>query len=168
MTRRKIEEVTEETENSFEDILEVPSGTTEVTKKIVVSERVESELYDQKDYELDDDLRKLQDNALTMHESLVDEMEDAEPSKKARLAEVSGQMLSITLGALKERNKHKQHKDSLNQKDKALDKKGSSSGGRTTNNVFVGSQDDLLEFIRNNTDTSEDPNVIEGDFEEPD
>lgn len=165
MTRRKIEEVTEEAEHSFEDVLGVPSGTTEVTKKIVVSERVESDLYDEKDYELDDDLRELQDSAMEMHEQLVEEMEDAEPSKRARLAEVSGQMLNISLGALKERSKHKQHKDSLKQKDKALDRKGS-SGPTTNNNIIFGGHDDILDFIRNNVDLPEDPKVIDADFEE--
>lgn len=166
MTRRKVEEVTGETEHAFEDVLGVPSGTTEVTKKMVVSERVESPLYDEKDYELDDDLRELQDNALEMHEQLVEEMEDAEPAKRARLAEVSGQMLNISLGALKERSKHKQHKDTLQQKDKALSKKGS-SGGTTNNNVFVGSHEELMALLdANSGEPSEDPNVIDGDFEE--
>jgi len=169
MTRRKIEEITEEVENSFEDVLGVPSGTTEVTKKIVTRDSVESDLYDDKDTELDEELKELQNSAEEMFEMLAEEMEDAEPSKRARLAEVSGQMLNISLGAIKERSKHKQHKDTLHQKSKSLDKRGS-SGGTTNNNVFVGGHSELLDFLRSNNadDASEDPKIIEGESEEID
>jgi hypothetical protein len=171
MTRRKIEEVTENTSHSFEDVLDVPSGSTEITKKKVVSEKVDSELYDDKDEELDDDLRAIQDTALEMYEAIAEEMEDSDPSKRARLAEVSGQLLNVSLGALKERASHKKHKDTLDQKDRALDKKSGSSGGVTNNNTFIGSQTELLEFFENaakKESSDDDPSIIDGECEESD
>ena len=165
MTERKIEKVVETTEHSFENVLDIPSGTTEIEKTRVTSEIIEYDEYDEKDSEIEADLVMIQDKALELYEFLVDEIEDADPSKRARLAEVADQILNTALSSSDKRRALKQHKDVLKQKDRVLSKK---SGGKTTNNnLFIGSHADMLKYIEASLAESEsDTKVIEHDSED--
>ena len=113
MTERKISKVVENTEHSFEKVLDVPSGTTELTKKRIRSEIKPYDDYDDKDDEIEEDMVNVQDRALELYEYLVDEIDDADQGKRARLAEVAGQMLNTALSATEKRRLMKQQKDIL-------------------------------------------------------
>lgn len=164
MTERKVEKVVETIEHSFENVLGVPSGTTEIEKTRVVSEPTQPDEYDTKDNEIEEDLVEIQDKALELHEHLVDEIEDADPSKRARLAEVADQVLNTALSSLDKRRSLKQHKDILKQKDRAIDKKGG-PGGTTQNNLFIGSHDEVLEYLAKNLATDDDKIIDHKDDE---
>lgn len=165
MTERKVEKVIETFEHSFETVLDVPPGTTEIEKTRIVSKPIIHQEYDAKDNEIEEDLISIHDKALELHEVLVDEIDDTDQSKRARLAEVADQVLNTALSAVDKRRSLKQHVDSLKQKDRAIDKKG--SGPTTNNNLFVGSHEDMLEFVAKSLG-DDDSNVIEhdGDFSE--
>jgi hypothetical protein len=168
MTSRKIEKVTEKTGHSFEDVLGVPPNTTEISKTRVTSELVISPDYDEKDVEIEEDIADIQDKALELYEYLYDELDDADQSKKARLAEVAGQLLNTALSATERRRVMKQHIDILKQKDRVLTNKG---GGKTTNNIaLIGSLEDALALIDSTTKTDEidpnDPSIIDQDTNE--
>jgi hypothetical protein len=79
---------------------------------------------------------------MELYEYLVDEIDDADPSKRSRLAEVAGQILNTALSASEKRRVLKQHIDTLKQKEKALGK-----GGKQTNNLIIGTHDDVLKLI---------------------
>lgn len=155
MTKRKTEKVVEKITHSFEDVLGVPPNTTEVVKTRVSSELTVHEDYDSKDVEIEEDITGIQDKALELYEYMVDEIEDTDQSKRARLAEVAGQLLNTALSAAEKRKALKQHIDILKQKDKVIAGKGD---GKTTNNVFVGTHDDLMKLLGDGPPEPIDPN----------
>lgn len=162
MTKRIVEYVTETIEHSFEGVLGVPPHTTEIVKPKVRSELVSHEDYDTKDNEIETDLVDIQDKALELYEQMLEEIDDADQGKKARMAEVAGQLLNTALTVAKQRKDMKQHKDILKQKDKVISNKF--SGSKTTNNVFVGSQEALVKFLNNaelKTIDEDDPSIID-------
>jgi len=146
MTERKVEVITEPTEHSFEKVLGVPSGTTEMTQIVVKSKTDPHELYDKKDDEIEEDFLNIYDKALEMFERLMIEIDDVDQSKRSRLAEVANQTLNTALTAAKERRGLKEHIDVLSQKERAISKKAS-SGKITNNNLFVGSHAQLLDAL---------------------
>lgn len=163
MTKRKEIEIIEDGKHSFEDVLDVPSGTTEITKKVIKSEVSEHELYDDKDREIEEDFAEVQDKAFELYEYLFDEMDDADPGKRARLAEVAGQLLNTALSAGERRRVLKKHIDDLKHK-KETAKGGKSGSGSTTNNIIISSQTELLRML--NKDTDDDSKVIDSnDYE---
>mgnify|MGYP000958940044 CR=1 FL=1 len=165
MTTRKTEKIVENTGHAFEDVLGVPANTTEIARTRVTSELTVGADYDEKDIEIEEDIVDIQDKALELHETMLDAIDGAEQSKKARLAEVAGQLLNTALSATEKRRVMKQHIDLLKQKDRVL----SSRGGNTTNNIaFVGSLEDALRAIDSNSGKvdSDDSPIIEHDTTE--
>lgn len=167
MTKRKTEQLTETIGHSFEAVLEVPPNTTEIVKTRVTSELIVHDDYDDKDAEIEEDITEIQDKALELYDYMVDEIEDADPSKRSRLAEVAGQLLNTALSATEKRKALKEHKDKLKQKDKVIAGKGN---GKTTNNVFVGSHEDLMKILSKGDEEESperidpnDPSVIDAD-----
>jgi hypothetical protein len=165
MTSRKIEKVTEKIGHAFEDVLGVPPNTTEVSKTRVTSELAVSPDYDEKDSEIEEDIVDIQDKALELFEYLVEEMDGTEQSKRARLAEVAGQLLNTALSATEKRRVIKQHIDILKQKDRVLSNKG---GGTTNNIAFIGSLEEALELVDTKSEkvNSDDSSIIEHDINE--
>jgi hypothetical protein len=152
MTKRNVEKIIDTTEHPFEQILGVSSGTTEIIKTQVVSEPVEHESFDSKDSEIEEDILIVHDKALELYEYIVDELNDSDPSKKSRLAEVAGQLLNTALSATEKRRVMKQHKDVLEHKDRVLANKGGKKITNTT--VFVGSFKELMGVVKTPEDDS--------------
>jgi hypothetical protein len=167
MTTRKTEKIVETVGHAFEDVLGVPANTTELSKTRVTSELAVSSDYDEKDVEIEEDIVDIQDKALELHETLLDEIDQAEQSKKARLAEVAGQLLNTALSATEKRRVMKQHIDLLKQKDRVLANRGG-GGGPTNTIAFVGSLEDALDAIDSHSRKveSEDTSVIEHDVDD--
>ena len=160
MTKRKETEVVEEIEHSFEKVLDVPEGSTEISKTVIESELIEHDSYDEKDKEIEEDFADVQDKALELYDYLFDEMDDADPGKRARLAEVAGQLLNTALSAGERRRVLKQHIDILKHK-KETAKGGKSGSGNTTNNIIVSSQTELLRLL--NKETNDNSKVIDSE-----
>lgn len=159
MTRRKVTKVKETTGHSFEDVLGVPHGSTELTKTQVSTELVPHEDYDDKDDEIESDISGVHDRGLELFEYLMEEIEDAEPSNRADLVTVAIQTLNTMLSAADKKRLLKQHSDLLKQKDRSISSK-EKSGGKTTNNLFVGSREEVLEMLE---EIKNSPKEIEED-----
>lgn len=157
MTQRKTEKVVETKEHSFETVLGIPSGTTEVVKTRVTSTTKKHDDYDHKDDEIEEDFLSIHDNAMELFELLMDEIDDTDQSKRSRLAEVAGQLLNTALTASERRRVLKAHIDTTKQKERALDNKAG-AGGKTVNNVFFGTHEEMMklgdELRRATTDDS--------------
>ena len=153
MTNRKVEKIVETKEHSLEHVLGVPSGTTEMVKTKISSDPVPHEGYDEKDNEIEEDFLHAHDKALELYNILLEEVDDADPSKRARLAEVAGQILGQAVTTTEKRRLMKQHKDIMAQK-------GTESGkglprGSTTNNLFVGSFESLMNAVEHSEESKE-------------
>lgn len=161
MTDRKVEQIITPTEHSFETVLGVPSGTTEMVKTVVTSKPVQHETYDDKDVEIDEDILVVHDKALELYDVLMSEIDDAAPNSVARLAEVAGQMLNTALSASEKRRDLKKHKDILQHKERTPGK----GGGKivTNNNMFVGSHEELMKMIVSNSEPPPIENEISGE-----
>jgi hypothetical protein len=159
MTESKTEKVVETIEHSFEGVLGVPPGTTEIVKTRVKSEPVIHEDYDHKDSEIEDDFVKIYDKAMELFENLLDEIEDADQSKRARIAEVANQTLSTALNAAEKRKGLKQHIDILKQKERAINKKA--HGGKQVNNLFIGSHEKLIDLLDRHSNEPDDSTIID-------
>lgn len=162
MTQRKIEKVVETTEHSFENVLGIPSGTTEIVKTHVTSETEDHDDYDSKDREIERDFLDVHDKAMELFVELAEEIEDAEPSKRSRLAEVAGQILNTALSASERRRVLKQHIDTLKQKDRALSTKAGNKG-KTSNNFFIGTHAEMMKLWDSVQTDKDDPVIIEHD-----
>lgn len=160
MTDTKIETSSELKDHAFEEVLGVPSGTTETTKIMVKSTTIPHEDYDDKDDEIEEDFLTIYDKSLETYETLMDAAEADETGKRARLIELANQSLNTALAAAKERRGLKQHKDVLVQKERAINKKPS-AGGKSTNNIFIGSHDQLINMLAQKEDDSK---ILEADY----
>lgn len=146
MTTRKTEQVTETIEHSFEGVLGIPSGTTEIVKTRIESTTEPHEDYDAKDNEIEEDFLYVHDKAMELYEQLVEEIEDADQSRRPRFAEVAGQILRTALDASERRRVLKQHIDTTKQKDRALE--GKAGAGKTTNNVFMATHEEMIAMMQ--------------------
>jgi hypothetical protein len=145
MTERKTERVVETREHSFEKVLGIPSGTTEIVKTRVTSVTAPHDDYDGKDEEIEQDFLDVHDKAMELFDYLADEIDDADQSKRSRLAEVAGQLLNTALNASERRRVLKQHIDVTKQKDRVIDNKA--TGGQTNNNILVASHEELMKLM---------------------
>lgn len=145
MTERKVEKVVETREHSFENVLGIPSGSTEVVKTRITSETKPHDDYDEKDGEIEQDFLDVHDKAMELYETLLDEIDDADQAKVSRLSEVAGQILNTALNASERRRVLKQHIDTIKQKDRVIDNK--SGPTNQTNNILVGTHEDLQALL---------------------
>jgi hypothetical protein len=149
--------VTIATDHPMEDFLGIPKNSTMMTH----TEREEDQSivpieYDDKDIEIESELSEIKKEALNAFDSLRDEMDRvSDPRQKARLGEVSNQILSTALNAIQHKIKIKQEKDKLS------NKQSKSGGGNKiiNNNVFM-DRNTMLERLKNGDI------IIDGDIEE--
>lgn len=158
MTKKETKTVTRQSENSIENVLGVPSGTTEIEETKVNLIPVEYEEYDDKDRELEEDYVDIQERALELYETVLDKLDDASPDKIARLVEVATAVLNTSLTAVEKRRIQKEVKDKILEKQRSS--KNPKRGGNTTNNIVVGTHSDLISLI---AQAKEAENIIEHD-----
>jgi hypothetical protein len=133
----------------MEEFLGIESGTTMIEHKefeiapIQQSSVVE---YDEKDDDIEQKLDDIYNLALNQVTVMSDELELVEGRYKAGLAETSTQMLTVALGAIRERSLLKQHKDKLQI---ATDKINIKRGDKniTNNNLIVANRNEILKMI---------------------
>lgn len=140
MSETKKELVTKTKEHALEDVFDIEPGTTVLQYEEQVTELVVSDVYDEKDEEIENDLQQIADKALSGYDQLRDEMDSVEGKYLARMAEVSNQFLGRALDAIKEKARLKEHKDKLVQKQKAPP--------TTVNNNVNVTANDLMKMLR--------------------
>lgn len=130
-------------EHPMENVLDIPPGTTVVTKhEFVPTELVIHEQYDNKDTEIETQLENIYTAAMTEFEVQAGSAELAEGRYKARNAEVAVQYLNAALSAVREKSVLKQHKDKL-----SIAKASASSVKTVNNNLVVASHNDILRML---------------------
>lgn len=113
----------------LEEVFGIESGTTITEYREVLPEApIEHVQYDQKDGEIEMKLEEVYAVAMGQVSLISDEMESVEGKYKARVGEVTATMLSVALGAVREKRIMKADKDKL--------KPNRASIGNITNNTL--------------------------------
>lgn len=100
------------TEHSLEEVFDItPCTTITECKAVVPSEVVVMPNYDNKDNEIEGKLEEIYSAAMATVEELTDQIGGVEGRHKARIGEVSATMLTVALGAVREKSALKMHKD---------------------------------------------------------
>jgi len=128
-------------EHPMEEIFDISPGTTIVEyKEPEVVPATDSILYDTKDTDIDDKLENIYATAIGTATAMSEQIEVVEGRYKARMGEVSATMLSVALGAVREKSLLKQHKDKL------IGKPG--AGPQTVNNnLVVADRNELMRMM---------------------
>jgi len=128
-------------EHPMEEIFDISPGTTIVEyKEPEVVPATDSILYDTKDTDIDDKLENIYATAIGTATAMSEQIEVVEGRYKARMGEVSATMLSVALGAVREKSLLKQHKDKL------IGKPG--AGTQTVNNnLVVADRNELMRMM---------------------
>lgn len=140
----EIKEVETMVEHPLEDAFDIEPGTTMTVHTERTTDMVETDQYDNKDDEIDEQFQEIYDRAMAAFEDQVAEAEVVEGKYKARNMEVGVQLLTAALHAAKEKSNQKQHKDKLD-----VAKKKATGTTNTQNNVFVGSHKDIIDRLLN-------------------
>lgn len=131
-------------DHPLDDVFDiVPNSTVIEFTEVVPSEIVKMPNYDTKDDEIEQKLEEIYTTAMSSVVDMNDAMETVEGKYKARVGEVSATMLSVALGAIREKSSLKMHKDKL-QKEPAV------GGPHTvTNNLVVTDRNEILRMLQN-------------------
>lgn len=128
-------------EHRLEEIFGIESGTTVIERDVLYSDTVESELYDEKDKEIDEQFQNIYDVALTAfadNAGLINTDED--PKNSAKCMEVANSFLNTALAAAKEKANLKKNKDNLKQNI-------AKSNAPITNNNLIMTRGELFAMI---------------------
>lgn len=105
------------TTHPMEDFLDLEAGTTLVeAEEIVLEEATPHVAYDDKDMEIEQKFDDVYAIAMSNVVTVSDEIERVEGKYKARMGEVTANMLSVALQAAREKASFKMHKDKLSPK----------------------------------------------------
>ena len=143
----------------MEDVLNIESGTTPMTKVERTSDLVPTEAFDEKDVEIEEQFQEVYDSAMGAFEGQMDEAELVEGKYKARNGEVAVQFLNAALAAAKEKSGLKQHKDKLSVA------KGKISGGGRSNNLIIADRNELLKEIMGGKVNGPEDEAIDVEFD---
>ncbi len=98
-----------------EEVFDIEEGSTILTVQEPRStELVQSNNYDNKDSEIEEQYQEVYDKAMDAFDDIQNDMEGIEGKFKARNNEVGVQFLNSALSAAKEKSRMKEHKDKLN------------------------------------------------------
>lgn len=132
-----------ETQSShpLEEVLDIASGTTMVEQTTAVpSKIVTTEVYDDKDKEIEEQLQEVFEAAMTQYELTSGDAELVEGKYKARNSEVAIQALNAALAAINTKANVKTNKDKVIAKQ-------TSAPNTLNQNLFVGDRNDLLKLL---------------------
>ena len=105
---------TKATSHPLEEAFNIESGTTMMEYSATVPDDVvKLPDYDEKDDEIEGKLEEIYSTAMNQVIIVADEIERVEGKYKARMGEVTATMLSVALGAVREKTILKVHKDKL-------------------------------------------------------
>lgn len=128
-------------EHPLEDVLDIDSGTTVVEyKEALPAEVIPMPNYDQKDDEIEGKLEEIYTVAMEQVQVISDETERVEGKYKARMGEVTATMLTVALGAVREKSALKMHKDKIS---------GAAISGPSTvnNNLILADRNEILRAL---------------------
>jgi len=129
-------------DHPMEEVLDLDPGTTIVEyKEVIVEDPVEHVRYDEKDGEIETKIEEIYTGAMANVTTMSDQLERVEGKYKARMGEVSATMLSVALGAVREKRELKQHKDKLSASQVAAAKTV------TNNNLIVADRNEILRVL---------------------
>lgn len=130
-------------EHPLECVFDIEPNTTITTYNEILPEQpVEMPNYDQKDDEIELKLEEIYGVAMGQVSLVADEMERVEGKYKARIGEVTANMLGVALGAVREKRAMKEHKDKLQTRT-------IKNTGNVTNNTLVVSSSENVVADRN-------------------
>jgi hypothetical protein len=101
------------TTHPLEKFFNIESGTTDLTTIEKNTELKETELYDEKDEEIEGSFQEVYDKALHAYEQLKNEMLDVESKYMPRFSEVANQHLNTALDAAQAKLKLKELKEKM-------------------------------------------------------
>lgn len=139
---KRVEE-TKKITSPFEQMLNLPEGSTEITVTKPVTESTSIDLYDKKDNEIERQLDAVKDMAQYAFETIQDGIGDVEPKYSSRMNEVANGYLTTMLNAIKIKSKMKIEKDKIHTK--AINPKISN----TTNNTIIANTADIIDQLKN-------------------
>lgn len=138
----------------LEDVFGIPPNTTIVDQQIVEHQPSPvTVVYDDKDVEIDEKLDKIYNTAMDNAEALADEIEVVEGKYKARMGEISATMLTVALGAVREKAQFKTNKDRLKPNTNNPRAVGDNNNISNTNNIIVADRNELLRAFMNKSQT---------------
>jgi hypothetical protein len=144
----------------LENFFNLPEVVEDEDKEVATEQPVQNtptasavDAYDEKDDDIEAAYSKIHNDAIVVHQTIIDDIEDIEGSKRARMYEVAANYLNIGLSAIHERAKMKEHKDKLTAKT-------TSGGGNVTKTVnqtlIMNTRDAIKDILKSN-------NVVEGE-----
>lgn len=129
-------------DHPLEDAFGIESGSTVTTyTEHIPAPIVESPMYDDKDNEIETKLEQIYTIALGQSTAAGEQMEMVEGKFKSKLGDVSAEMLSIALGAVREKAQIKMHKDGNAIKTVAA------NNHTTNNNLIVADRNEILKAL---------------------
>lgn len=146
--------VTVQTDHPLEDFLGIENNSTLITHtEREDQEIVVSEMYDEKDCDIEEQITEIQKEALDAHDAIREKMDrDTDPRYLARLGEVDNQYLGTALNAIAMKAKIKAEKDKL------ANKKNNPSGpNKIINNTVIMDRNEMLRHALNGN------TIIDGD-----
>jgi len=146
--------VTVQTDHPLEDFLGIENNSTLITHtEREQQEIVVSDLYDDKDCDIEEQITEIQKEALDAHDAIREKMDrDTDPRYLARLGEVDNQYLGTALNAIAMKAKIKAEKDKL------ANKKNNPSGpNKIINNTVIMDRNEMLRHALNGS------TIIDGD-----
>jgi hypothetical protein len=130
------------TDHPLEAVFDIePNTTVQLTEKVEPSEVVLSDLYDDKDYDIESQFQEIYDSAMTSFADQAGLLLQSDPKYSARNMEVANAFLNTALSAAKERASLKLGKDKLAQ----------SGGPKTVNNNLIMDRNDMLKMLKDAT-----------------
>lgn len=146
--------VTIQTDHPLESFLGIEDNSTLMTHtERQQQDLVVSDLYDDKDSDIEEQISEIQREALDAHDALREKMDSGtDPKYLARLGEVDNQYLGTALSAIAMKAKIKAEKDKL------ANKKNNPSGpNKIVNNTVIMDRNEMLKNMMNGT------TIIDGD-----
>lgn len=129
----------------MEEVLGIEDSTTVVEfTEVLPAVPVAAPMYDEKDDEIEGKIEEIYAFAMSKVATVADQIDIVEGKYRARLGEVTANMLSIALGAVQQKRELKQHKDRL-----AVADSGGNPRSVTNNNVIV-TRNELLDMLAKN------------------
>jgi hypothetical protein len=146
--------VTIQTDHPLESFLGIEDNSTLMTHtERQQQDLVVSDLYDDKDCDIEEQISEIQREALDAHDALREKMDSGtDPKYLARLGEVDNQYLGTALSAIAMKAKIKAEKDKL------ANKKNNPSGpNKIVNNTVIMDRNEMLKNMMNGN------TIIDGD-----
>jgi len=130
-------------EHPMENVLDIEPGTTVVEyTEVLPAVIVKMPEYDKKDDEIETKLEEVYITAMGNVATVADALETAEGKYKARIGEVTAAMLTVALGAVREKRELKMHKDKI-----TLDAVEGATPRTVNNNLVVADRNEILRIL---------------------